>query len=123
MLDASALLALLNGERGADIVTDALPGALVSAVNLAEVAGKLRRAGMPEPAVRTALDGLSLEVRPFDAEQACVAGFLQEHSGKYGLSLGDRACLGLSRVLGIPAVTADKAWVKLAPRGSVKVIR
>ncbi len=51
-IDASALLALLNEEPGADVVAQALPGAVISAVNLSEVVAKLSQAGMPEDAVR-----------------------------------------------------------------------
>ena len=37
ILDASAVLAFLNDEPGADTAADAIPGALISAANLAEV--------------------------------------------------------------------------------------
>ena len=65
MLDASALLALLNNEAGAALVGEALPGAAISAVNLSEVVGKLAEAGMPESAIRDALTELALDVVPF----------------------------------------------------------
>ena len=41
VIDASALLALLNGEPGADVVAQALPGGVMSAVNVSEVVAKL----------------------------------------------------------------------------------
>ena len=46
VLDASVLLCLMNGERGAARVADALPLASISAVNLAEVVAKLRDRGL-----------------------------------------------------------------------------
>ena len=46
LLDASALLALLNHEPGSELVEEQIPGAFISTVNLAEVAGKLADLGM-----------------------------------------------------------------------------
>ncbi|MBI2872580.1 MAG: type II toxin-antitoxin system VapC family toxin [Chloroflexi bacterium] len=108
VLDASALLALLNAEPGAEVVAAALPQAAISAVNLSEVVAKLADAGMPEAAVREALQGLALDVVPFDTDQAYEAGLLRSSTRGVGLSLGDRACLGLARRLNVPALTADR---------------
>ena len=55
VLDASALLALLQGEEGSGRVAEGIPGAWISAVNLAEVAGKLMEAGVPEAEAHLAL--------------------------------------------------------------------
>lgn len=123
VLDASALLALLNAEHGADEVGAMLSGAVVSAVNLSEAAGKLAEAGMPEEAIREALDGLALEVVPFDREQAYAAGLLRTRTVSFGLSLGDRACLSLARLLNVPAVTTDAVWSKLQLGVEVRVVR
>jgi ribonuclease VapC len=60
VLDASALLAGLNGEPGADRVAAALDGAVVSAVNFAEVAGGLARGGNSPERVRAVLQALAL---------------------------------------------------------------
>src|SRR5207302_11171531 len=57
VLDASALLALINSEPGAERVVQALPGACISAVNLSEVAGKLVDKGVSEADVDSHLDG------------------------------------------------------------------
>ncbi len=123
VLDASALLALLNGEPGADIVAETLPEAAVSAVNISEVVAKLAEAGMPEEALREALQGLLLNVIPFDLAQAYVAGLLRPSTKGMGLSLGDRSCLSLARVLGLPALTADRTWELLSAGIEVRVIR
>ena len=111
VLDAPARLALLLDETGAERVLAALPRGLVSAVNLSEVVAKLAERGVPAAAIRTALAGIDLDVRPFDAEAAYVAGELRGQSRRYGLPFGDRACLGLARTLGAVALTADRAWV------------
>ena len=96
VLDASALLALLQDEPGSDRVLESLPGALVCSVNLSEVVAKLTELGMPEPDIRVALS-LGLEVVAFDEALAYSAGALRPATRPAGLSLGDRACLALAR--------------------------
>jgi ribonuclease VapC len=123
VMDASALLALLNAEKGAEIVQDFLPNAVISAVNLAEVVARLSAIGMPEKDVRDTLALLGLEVTPFDEEQAYQAGLLYPYGRQYGLSLGDRACLALAHTSAVTAVTADRAWVELDLGIEIKVIR
>ena len=123
VLDASALLALLNGEPGARVVAEVLPRAAISTVNLSEVVAKLADAGMPEEAIRDALQGLLLEVVSFDQHQAYEAGLLHPSTKALGVSLGDRACLSLARRLDLPALTADRAWEGLDVGAKVRVIR
>ena len=123
VLDASALLALLNAEPGAELVAEALPEAAVSAVNFSEVVAKLSEASMPEEAIRDTLQGLSLEVVPFDLDQAYEAGLLRSATRRVGLSLGDLGCLSLARRLNLPALTADQTWERLSADARVRVIR
>jgi PIN domain nuclease of toxin-antitoxin system len=123
VIDASALLALLNMEPGAEMVAEALPGSAISAVNLAEVVSKLCEAGMPVKAIYQALRPLGLDVVPFDEEQAYQAGLLRAATRELGISLGDRACLSLAAMRGAVALTADKAWAALSAGVSVKIIR
>lgn len=123
VLDASALLALLNAESGADVVSESVTDAVINAVNLSEVVGKLCTTGMPEEAIRQALQGLDLEVISFDEEQAYGAGLLRSVTDEFGLSLGDRICLDTARRLGVPALTADKMWKELSVGIDVRLIR
>jgi PIN domain nuclease of toxin-antitoxin system len=123
VLDASALLALLNAEKGAQLVQDSLPQAVISAVNLAEVVTRLAAAGMPEREIREALSLLGLEIVPFDEEQAFQAGLLYAHSTSPGLAPGDRACLALARSTAATAVTADRTWKNLKLEVDIKLIR
>jgi ribonuclease VapC len=124
VLDTSALLALLNGEPGQDLVFEALAdGAIVSAVNLAEVVTKLSERGLPEARIRAALSGLRFDVTDLDTEQAHLTGLLRPLTRHLGLSLGDQACLALARTLGLPALTAERAWGTLALGVVVEVIR
>jgi ribonuclease VapC len=110
VLDASALLALLNGEPGADIAVRIIPGAHIGAVNLEEAVAKLAIRGMPEPDIRTAIESLGLIVHPFTADLAFLSGLLRPQTDRFGLSLGDRACLALALQLDLPAYTSDTAW-------------
>ena len=123
VIDASALLALLNDEPGADVVAEALPQGVISTVNLSEVVAKLCDAGMPEKAIHQALQPLGIEIVPFDEEQAYQTGLLRTSTQDLGISLGDRACLSLAKKLGIDALTADKAWAELSIGTMIKVIR
>jgi ribonuclease VapC len=110
VLDASALLALLNDEPGADIVEQHLGAAVISAVNWCETYGKLRRAGVDGGAFADGFAETGIDVVPFDADDARDAGELAVPLEGTGLSLADRACLALARRLGVPAVTADRTW-------------
>lgn len=123
VLDASAILVLLNDEPGAAVVAQALEDAAVSAVNLSEVVAKLLESGMPLEEAEEALGGLGLDVRPFHEGAAWEAGALRAGTRKAGLSLGDRACLALARELGAPALTADGAWAKVSAGVEVRLLR
>ena len=115
-LDASALLALLQNEPGAEIVEDAIAGgATISTVNLAEALSAMARKGAdPATALATMTErgaiGGAITVEPFTLADAVEAARLQPLTAKAGLSLGDRSCLALARRLGTPAVTADQPW-------------
>jgi PIN domain nuclease of toxin-antitoxin system len=123
VLDASALLALLNEEPGGDRVIAAIPGALLCAVNHSEVVAKLADAGMPEVAIRGALEALGLEVVPFGLQLSLRAGMLRPVTRSRGLSLGDRACLALALEAGLPVLTTERSWVDLDLGLRVEVVR
>jgi PIN domain nuclease of toxin-antitoxin system len=123
VLDASAILALLNDESGAGMVQELLPVAVVSAVNYAEVVTRLSLLGMPENEIRQALHFLGLTIIPFDEDLAFRTGALAPVTMQSGLSLGDRACLALAHKTGYSAVTSDKGWQDLNVEVDVKVIR
>ena len=124
VLDASALLALLNQEAGAQKLTlEVLREAISSTVNLAEVQTKLvREGGDPEEAWGLALAPIS-EAAPFTSEQAKLAGALAKQTQPLGLSLGDRACLALAMTLKAPVYTTDRSWKKLKLGIRVHVMR
>ena len=112
VLDASALLCLLNDELGADRVAEVLTRSLIGATNLAEVVSKLRERGLSLDEVKEALGGLHLDVRPLPPGQAMLIGDLRPATRPLGLSLGDRACLALAIELGAEIYTTDAALTK-----------
>jgi ribonuclease VapC len=115
VLDASAVLAYLQAEKGCELVFKALSEgrALISAVNYTEVVGKLLESGMPADAVQTVMNKLEINVENYDADQAWQAGVLRMATKILGLSLGDRACLALAAVKKLPVLTTDKCWSDL----------
>ena len=122
VLDASAVLALLLGERGAETVADAIAeGAAMSTVNYAEVATILIREGRGQ----SPLEQVALQVRveEFTVADATTAAALTAGGERLGLSLGDRACLALSERLHAPALTADSAWAQLDVGIAITLIR
>jgi PIN domain nuclease of toxin-antitoxin system len=114
VFDASAMLALLQHERGEERLTaDILARSVASAVNLAEVQSKLvKMRNDPDAAWAATLSAVD-SVEPFTREQARIAGNLITTTGQYGLSLGDRACLALAIALKAPVYTTEQAWRNL----------
>ena len=123
VLDASAALAVFMREPGDDVVKAHVPGASMSAVNVAEVVGKLSASGMTEVDVRAAIATLGVEVVSFDEELAFATGMLGPLTRDSGLSLADRACLTLARARRVAVLTADRAWAELDVGIEVQLIR
>jgi PIN domain nuclease of toxin-antitoxin system len=123
VLDASAILALLNNERGSEIIINVLTEAVISSVNLSEVIAKLADCGMSEVEVREVISALGLEIINFEPEMPYYAGMLRLLTRQAGLSFGDRACLTLGVFLSLPVITTDRAWTDLKLGINVQVIR
>jgi ribonuclease VapC len=123
VLDASALLAFVNREPGAEKVTAVLGEAMISAVNLCEVVTKLALRGSAPDRILATLTESELEVVDFDRALAEAAGLLAVHTRGRGLSLGDRVCLALARREGVAALTADNAWRKIDLGIDIQFIR
>jgi len=124
ILDASALLAVLNREPGAERLTpQLLQAATSSTVNLAEVQSKLVNRGIdPDDAWEATLSPIR-EAAAFTSEQAKIAGSLIRQTSALGLSLGDRACLALGIALRAPVYTADRLWKNLKLGIRIHVLR
>jgi ribonuclease VapC len=129
VLDASALLAYLRDEAGADEVADAVAtGAVISTVNLGEVLSRVADRGADPGRVarqmtdRGLLDG-AIAVEPFTTADAIEVARLRPLTRDHGLSLGDRACLALASRLNASVLTADTAWSRLDLRIELRQIR
>jgi ribonuclease VapC len=124
VLDASAVLAFLNLETGHQRVRELMrAGAVISAVNLAEVATRFSEAGGSEADIRAVVSALQLEVAEFGVELAYRTGTLRPVTRHRGLSLGDRACLALAERLSLPAISADRAWGDLQIGIAIEMLR
>lgn len=123
VVDASAVIALLQGETFDRFEPERIVGAWISAVNLAEVLTRLRSAGLDAGEADRAAAALDLRVVPFDAGHAAGAAGLWPATRRVGLSLGDRACLATALALRLPTVTADRAWAKLDVGAKVVLVR
>lgn len=123
VVDASAVLATLQNESGSDIVDAAAPRAVLSSVNLSEVAKKLIEKGMPVDEVQPLILSLGFGISTFDSTLAFLAASLYPQTKTLGLSFADRVCLSLAIRLNIPVLTAEKRWANIALPVEVKLIR
>jgi len=124
ILDASAILAVIQQEPGHEELTPGLLArAVASTVNLAEVQGKLVSRGWASDEAWEDATSPVREAIPFTEEHARLAGDLILQSRHLGLSLGDRACLALGITLRAPVYTADTRWKKLGLGVRIHAIR
>jgi len=117
VFDASAILALLRDEPGADVVAQYIGDGLISAVNWQEVIKSLLRRGVPIGAALDMLADLHLDVRAHGRDEAIAAAKLHLATQQYGAGLGERTCMALAMDQKLPALTADKDWAKIDAPG------
>lgn len=109
VLDASAVLAFLLGEDGAEIVEGALADdPRCGAANWSEVARRVLSTGRDWHLAQALLESYEVRVEPVvrdDAEWAARRWRPGED-----LSLADRLCLALGERLDAEIFTADRSW-------------
>lgn len=123
MLDASALIAVLRGEPGADVVRKHLPDAIISAVNYSEFLKKTIERGAAVDIAVAHLRNLSFRIVAFDEDQAVASAALCAKTKPHGLSFADRACLALGILHGVPVLTTEKAMSQVELPVKVRLIR
>jgi ribonuclease VapC len=123
VLDSSALIALLRGEKGGEAVALRLEGSHLSSANLAETLTKATEWVRDPVEVLKEIKQLPMRIVPVSEAQALTAALLRPLTRSAGLSLGDRLCLALALSLGCPALSAESAWVGLPHNVEVELIR
>jgi PIN domain nuclease of toxin-antitoxin system len=109
VFDASALLAYLGDESGADVVAAELAnGGRCCSANWSEVAQKVIAAGGDWDLARALLLSYGLVVEVVTQEDAEWAA--RRWRRGEGLSLADRLCLAVGHRLNGDVLTADRAW-------------
>lgn len=122
VIDASAVLAILFDEPGAEAAFSASRGAFLTTVNLAEVREKFaRKTGSAQP-VSSLLSALEIVIVPFLEQHAIIAADLKGRVGKND-SLADRVCLALAIDMGLSVVTGDRKWAELDLGLDIRLIR
>ncbi len=116
LLDASAIIAFLQGEPGDEVVRQALHSepCVVTAANQAEVIAKSLDRGADPEAIKIILAELAYTVVDITAEDGAQAGWMRGATRSIGLSLGDRLCLAVAQRLKAPVLTADRPWLLMA---------
>lgn len=125
ILDASALLALINNEKGANKVEPLIGNIIMSSVNVTEVAGKVYDVlgNSNEEQCKLSIEPFIHSIIEFDKTQCYIAASLKNRTKYKGLSLGDRACLATALHLELPVYTADRVWAELNLPITVNLIR
>ncbi len=124
VLDASALIALIKNEKGANIVEGLLGQIIMSSINVSEAAAILLDSKMTLEECQACLLPFISSIMPFDERFAFQTARLKSQTKSKGLSLGDRACIALGIQLQLPIYTADKIWRELNINGAdIRLIR
>lgn len=119
VLDASALMAVIQSERGSELVEPVLYGAIISAVSVGEVYKKFAERKGDVERVRHMVASTMLRIIPFDEQRAFAAARLWHDTSDYGLSFADRACLATGVEFSLPVLTTDALMAR--PRIGVTV--
>jgi ribonuclease VapC len=118
VLDASALLAWIRNERGAETVARLMPVAIAPAPNLTEALHRARWRGhrMSPNELHDHVVAMGLEVESFKQADAVRASELLLYSVKHPgpnderLSLGDASCIAVAERLRLPIAGDDSYW-------------
>ena len=124
ILDSSALICLISKEIGFEKVAEIIPYAIMSSISIAEVARFLiERKNMSLDNAQRMILSIIDNIIPFDAALAFTSASILAQTRKFGLSLGDRACIVLGLQTGFPVYTADKIWAELGLDCQIVLIR
>ena len=123
VLDASAVTAVLRGERGHEKVVPHLRGGLISSVNLAEVYCTARMYGSSPDKDEITIRTMQLTVVPFDDQQAKIVASIYKATLGSTVGIADRVCMSLGILHGLPVLTGDHEWLEHEVPLEVRVFR
>lgn len=124
LLDASALIAVMMGESGAEAVERHLDsGVSITSVNLAETISKLMQYGFSAEELEEVIVESQIQVVPFEKAHALLMPIFQPYIKSHNLSLADRVCLSVAQKNGYIVLTTDTTLAKLALDINVRLIR
>lgn len=123
VMDASALLAVFNNEPHIKELPKLFQDAIITTFNLAEsVSSILVKKGGDEDLLWELLSNFVQNHYPLDDELSYEVIKMTKLTKQYGLSLGDRYCIALAKILNLPVYTADKIWKELESHLKISVV-
>lgn len=123
LVDASAVLAVMFRERGAESVAPFLSSAIATNVVMMEILSKMAQKGMTVVEARYEVEDSGLRWRTLGPDSATLAADYLLRFRTMGISLADATCLAMGDILRVPILTADKDWAKLGLALDIRVIR
>ncbi|RYE11618.1 MAG: PIN domain-containing protein [Rickettsiales bacterium] len=125
ILDASAVIAFLKKENGYMEVQEVIHKAVISSINATEIAKYIHSENkLSIEDTKKIIDSIFEEIVPFNGEQIYMNASLVSQTKRYGLSLGDRACIALGQITGYPVYTTDRIWKEIGiPNVDIRLIR
>jgi PIN domain nuclease of toxin-antitoxin system len=114
VFDSSAIITLFAKEKGYEFIKKYIKDGIISSVNIAEVYKYcINIQHLTEEDTRKLITMLDIRIIDFTNDQALVTAMLVEPTKKYGLSLGDRACIALAIEGQYSVITCDTIWQKV----------
>jgi PIN domain nuclease of toxin-antitoxin system len=111
VFDSSAIIALFAKEKGYEFIKKHMKDAIISSVNIAEVYKYcLETQNLTDDEAKNLIKLLDIKIIDFNNEQALLTATLVSKTKKYGLSLGDRACIALAMLGENSIMTCDTIW-------------
>lgn len=114
VLDASALLAHIKGETGAEALHGRINGSAISAVNLAEVLSKCLELGRDPDLIRSQIANQGINVFEATDLHAARVASLEPMARRFDLSYADRFAVALAEELSAELLTADTVLASLS---------
>ncbi|MDQ5921718.1 MAG: hypothetical protein QG673_1777 [Pseudomonadota bacterium] len=114
---------LLKGEPVNFNITEILEHCIATTYNIAEVANKMvLKKQVTHQEIWILLESLIPHTYNIDMEISEIAtSFSEVINASFGISLGDKYCLALGKLLNKPIYTADRAWKQFEKLINIKI--